>query len=1773
MAPPTALRRLTTIQESRANELSSMHARLRERDPATLNRNILEVRLQTVKDVWTEARKMHEEIIVRADAADSDYITNSSFAQMTITYEDLLDDLVTRISHYEIPQGNALLTPPRNLVAADDEDVARAAKLPKLDLPTFSGDYEDWDNFCDLFTSLVHNSTRLSNVAKLQFLKSCLKGSASEFIKDVATTNANYLSTWQALKARFANPRLTVNNLLNALLNLEQLKKESGSGLRAFIDETQRIVRALNNLKMPIEHWDVWLVHLISNRLDPDTRKHWEAALSAKEQQAVERAASASSELNIAELFPKYTDFVSFLEQRARALGMIDANPKTHKLQGAAPKSGSSQKRVFHASAPQPHSTPNRNCPICAEGHYLGKCPSFLRRSVYDRRSEARRLHRCFNCLGPHRFLNCESKRRCSTCRGKHHTLLHSTSRITPTSPQVAERNELGARNKKTSSPTSSVKALTLSVTTRRYPVILATAQVILVGPSGIRTRVRALLDQGSEASLVSESVVQLLGLTKHRARVPLSGLGASTACTARSTTTFTLFSICDPNFILETQALVLPKLTSQLPSRKLMDLDLSQFNGLSLADPDFHKPDSIDLILGAETYGQLLKHGLRRFASSRLVAQDTVLGWVVSGSMFPTSPRRAEHSAPATLVAMNRVSDDELQRSLQRFWEVEEVLTSAVGLKPDDEACEKQFQETHSRESDGRYIVRLPLRSRPRNYAVESRRIAMGSLSHIHRRFFREPQLASAYRDFMKTYEELGHMERIPEQELATEGAWYLPHHAVVQTTPHWKLRIVFDASRRARDQRCLNEFLRPGPPLQSDLSLVLLNWQRYRFAFTADIVKMFRQIRVHPEDQDFQRILWTPNPGSPPVEYRLTTVTYGTACAPYLAIRTLLQLAQDEQQRFSLGSKCLKANTYVDDTFSGAHEIVVAIQKRDELRSLLRTAGIELDKWAANSSELLPIPSNPDESEVNKQINLDETVKTLGVRWMPARDSFGFTAKTSDLFIRCTKRTVLSNIARLYDPLGWLTPVVLVAKIIMQDLWILKIDWDSQLPEEIRKRWQDYCSSLVDVTLLSVDRWLGTVPNSRCVIHGFADASSRAYAAVIYLRIELPNDQVRVSLLSAKSKLSPVKTLSIPYLELNGAALLVTLIRHIRKLDYFKALSVVAWSDSQIVLGWLRKHPCHWKVFVANRVSLIQTELPSAEWRHVPTKQNPADLGSRGATPAELRASDIWWHGPRWLSLPPDEWPRDSPRTLTSLHAREQPQEVELLKRFSSLTRLIRVVAYCRRPLCNLRRRRAGEVKNLQFLTAAELSDARLAVIRMAQATAFSKEIRQLTSNKALPNKSPLRKLNPFVAEDGILRVGGRLSHSNLSREAKHPPILPFRSKLSRLFTHQAHLSSLHGGPTLTLSVLQQHVWVLGRNRLVKTEVRNCIKCQRIKPRVAAQLMANLPAARVIPSRPFTTTGLDYAGPIQVRTTKGRGHRSYKGYIALFICFATRAIHLELVGDLTTTSFLAAYRRFAGRRGICRTIYSDNATTFQSAAKELRAMFDAASTFYREVASTIANDGTSWVFIPPNTPHCGGLWEAGVKSTKYHLRRVIGEHTLTFEELSSLLVEIEVCLNSRPLYPMSSDIEDLQALTPAHFLIGTAHGLIPDEEPPNVPQNRLSRFHLLQRIRNQFWNRWSVEYLHHLQERGKWRCPSKNFAPGELVLLRDDRYPPSKWPLGRITEVHPGPDGLVRVATIKMATSTLQRHISRLCPLSFHDEKARNGAASAGGDPVRSI
>ncbi|XP_011171896.1 uncharacterized protein LOC105204504 [Solenopsis invicta] len=328
----------------------------------------------------------------------------------------------------------------------------------------------------------------------------------------------------------------------------------------------------------------------------------------------------------------------------------------------------------------------------------------------------------------------------------------------------------------------------------------------------------------------------------------------------------------------------------------------------------------------------------------------------------------------------------------------------------------------------------------------------------------------------------------------------------------------------------------------------------------------------------------------------------------------------------------------------------------------------------------------------------------------------------------------------------------------------------------------------------------------------------------------------------------------------------------------------------------------------------------------------------------------------------------------------------------------------------------------------------------------------------------------------------------------------------------------------------------------------------------------MGELPDFRVNKtSRPFIHTGVDYVGPLLVRTSKGRGYKSHKSYIAVFICMTTKALHIELVSDYSAATFLAAYQRFIARRGAPSSLYSDNGTTFRGADQELTASYQT-TTRDPNFQNYIACEGAKWHFLPPSAPHFGGLWEAAVKSIKYHIKRSIGSHTLTFEELMTLLCRIELFLNSQPIAAASDSIDDYAPITPGHFLIGTSLTASPEASVFDLSEQRLSRWQLIQKLNEEIWRAWRNNYLHTLQQRPKWRSVQQLAKQGRLFLLRDPLAPPSKWKLGRITQCHLGPDHLIRVVTIKTATAEYKRPITKICflPVDINSCNERDNATA---------
>lgn len=870
-------------------------------------------------------------------------------------------------------------------------------------------------------------------------------------------------------------------------------------------------------------------------------------------------------------------------------------------------------------------------------------------------------------------------------------------------------------------------------------------------------------------------------------------------------------------------------------------------------------------------------------------------------------------------------------------------------------------------------------------------------------------------------------------------------------------------------------------------------------------------------------------------------------------------------EDEEYPNAKMAITNDMYVDDLITGADNEQDAAKLQQQISTVLARGGFELRKWASSSAAVLQsIPASHRESKELLQFDDCDSIKALGIYWFPTQDLFGFVVKIPESSDSSTKRSILADTARLFDPLGLLSPIIITAKILLQRLWLLGLNWDEALPDNVASQWSAYRNELSTIERIKVPRWLGTnAAGTNTELHAFCDASEVAYAAVIFARTVDAAGNVSVQLLTSKTKVAPVQKVTLPRLELCGAVLLTKLLSTVKKALNLEMVTCHAWTDSTVVLAWLRKLPCHWKTFIANRVSQIQGTLAPSNWRYVPSKENPADVASRGIMPSQLSDHPLWWHGPQWLCHSnQDNWPRLHKKCIeTNIDAKKQEivtmhcalsiVNCQLIDKYSSLFRLKLVTANVRRFIYNARRKDTDRIYGP--ITPAELDTALRKWIKQAQQGEYAEELACMGPNTELPRRSHLLSLKPFLDEDGLLRVGGRIDAANLPYNTRHPLILPPNARITQLILAEIHSSLLHAGVQLMVTHIRENFWLPRARTNVRNFIHRCIPCFRQKKKLSQQQMGNLPIERVTPARPFLNCGVDYAGPIKMRASEIRNSKVIKGYIAVFVCLVTRALHLEMVSELTTEAFIAAFRRFVARRGKCQTMMSDNGTNFVGARRELKSLEDTLQSQY--LGNQLAKEGTHWKLIPPSAPHFGGIWEAGVKSVKHHLRRVLGTSTLTFEKMATVLHQIEACLNSRPLTPLSDDPTDINALTPGHFLIGEPLSTVPDPNLMDLKLNRLSRWQHLQRIQQDFWIRWQKEYISELQQRHKWQQQTQNVKVGNLVLITDECLPPTHWPLARVTDVHPGSDGLVRVVTMKYNGGTISRPIHKICVLPMEN------------------
>ncbi|XP_048485432.1 uncharacterized protein LOC125490391 [Plutella xylostella] len=1658
-------------------------------------------------------------------------------------------------------------------------------------MPTFDGSFERWLEFRDTFSSLVHNSTDITNIQKFHYLKSSLKGSAALIIDALEFSSDNYNVAWELLLNRYNNNRLLVQNHIKALFNLNPLPKESAALIRTLIDTILKNLRALNMLGEPTQHWDTLVVYMIVSKLDKTTEREWE-------QYKGSLLAQKDSKIPI-----KVDDIIKFLEDRADMLETLHLSHSKesldHKKQSAPKTYNSSHCNVStNNNKPQDRSNsitsrPKKLCLMCNANHPIYSCQKFLDISLDSKLKLIAENKLCRNCLrSGHAVDDCRFGP-CKRCNKKHNSIIHvddsPSSQSVVTIHAVTEKSvplrfqESADRVNDPSTVTSfTTCAVPFSDTETNHsshsqiqahnahthtqavkpvlaqPVLLSTALVEVADVHGRLHTARALLDSGSQRCFITKSFCELLGAQLIQSTHEIRGVGDSvTQCT--QTCVIDIKSHVN-TYTKTIQCYVLPKITSTMPP--VCELSAQQFcipDHIQLADPTFLDSKQIDILIGADQFWNLLCDGKIRLRKGPYL-QSTKLGWIISGPIYNNNNN---HNSRDDTRRVHCHFTQTIETQLRKFWEIEEASTISDKRTDEERACEEHFVRTTTRAADGRFCVRIPHKLSPdtlgESYSQAERRFLA-----LERRLQRSAEYKQLYSNFIHEYEDLGHMSRV---EAPGSPHYFLPHHGVLRPgSSSSPLRTVFDGSAATSTGVSLNDIQMVGPPIQGDLIDIMLRFRQYRYVACADIAKMYRQCLVAEDQRDLQLILWRDEPTQPISIYKLRTVTYGLASSAFLSIRCLKQLAVESTDPDV--QRVINCDFYVDDMVTGLDDKNDLLKLCTNVSNTLQSGCFPLRKWIYN---FVPDDSSYDQQSDYKSFNdnNNDNHRTLGIGWSPISDEFHFNTNYKNNENSITKRTILSSVSQIFDPLGFLSPTIMQAKVLLQRLWLLKISWDDELPNDVTQVWVRFVSSLPILDKIRIPRHAIGINPKFIECHVFVDASQSAYGTCIYLRtISADNDNtphsVTMRLLCSKGRVAPIKPVSIPRLELCGALLGARLYTKVRDSLRCEFSNVVFWTDSTIVLGWLKMAPNLLKTFVQNRTAEIHDLTKDLPWRHVSGKKNPADLVSRGVGLGDLSTSSLWWEGPEFLhdvnfnheqvpihaEVPTStELPELKSNTVSLVAEDNSESFVFPFTRFSQYNRIKHTVAYMLRFIHNARNknkhnRRTGAV------TVCELKEAENKLIKLCQLESFPQEYKALSANGSLKNKHNLSKLNLFIDKDGLIRILGRLENApDLDYDKKHPVLISGKHYFALLLFRYEHRRLLHSAQQALLFNIRESWWPIGGRNLARKVLHDCVTCRRIRGKTLTPLMGNLPIQRITPSYPFNRCGVDYAGPVLVLNRKGRGAKTTKAYICLFVCLATRAIHLELASDLSTESYLLCLKRLISRRGKVSEIFSDNGRNFLGLKNDFAKFLSQCSD---EIKSYATSENIKFSFIPPFSPHFGGLWEGGVKSCKYHLRRVVGNAHLTYEEFSTVLTQIEAVLNSRPLTPMSADPDDLTPLSPGHFLIGRPLTAPACPDYSATPTHRLSRYQRLEQIRQQFWSRWAKEYVSELQVRVKWWQNNTDLQPNTLVVIKDDNLPPLKWQMGRVEKTFPGKDGISRVADIRTSSGILRRPYTKICPLS---------------------
>lgn len=1637
----------------------------------------------------------------------------------------------------------------------------RSNRLPAPEPTVFTGnalEYVDWDVS---FRALVEHSC-IDDADKLTYLKRYVAGAAKECISGyflLSSPNA-YVQARQKLKDRFGSDHAITQAFRTKLENWPKIRGGDHRNLIKFADFISQCEAALGQIEDLSYLNDSHQNAIMMGKLPDNLADKWKAK--------VVRYRKAHGR------YPKFAVFADFIRDEAD----IAADPVMSSTSSST-KDCVSSGRVMRQEWKNKQSTAlvtsnskpaHPTCLACERNHDITECATLAKYKHEDKQAFVRKHKLCYACLkGAHQSKHCRQRATCKTCGKRHPTSMHFDS---VPRDQSAQQNTTQSQ-----SSDKPVKATSCKVATKSTGLCSMVVPVCIesAGRPGSSVLTYALLDSMSDTTFITESTankLQAIGAETTLTLTTMNKQDASVRCM--------IYDNLVVRGIENDEGIVL----SRAYSTKDIPMNIEHIPTPDVARRWPHLehiahmiPDrmnvEIGMLIGFDNASAHMPLETVIGKREEPYAIRTPLGWCIVGK---TGSVRAIDSKPicnrvstAPLAERSTVEPMHIAELLQQDFNEKQYAHDKPKMSQDDVKFVETLKANICQTNEGFYSMPLPFKERPT--MPDNKDMALRRLHLLRNKLVNNEKFRQDYVAFMNDIIEKGDAELAPKMGKIGEQ-WFIPHLGVYHPKKPDKIRVVFDCSAKYRDV-CLNDKLIAGPDMLNPMIGVLHRFRLGSTAVMCDIQRMFHMFKVHENDRNYLKFLWFRDDSFNEIaEYRMTVHLFGAASSPGCAtfgLRTLAAQKHDRHDDHSVkAAELVRHNFYVDDGLFSFDDPVEAAAVVREAVNICAKGNIRLHKFVSNNKDLLAMIPSSERAENVKDLDLQSENSTLpmeralGVQWCVEDDIFTYKVKLKNLKSLNTKREISSIVASVFDPLGFLSPFILTGKHILQQMCKDGATWDDPLDERLETSWSAWKTELDALQTVRVPRCIlptHMMKNDNMIVelHHFSDASTHGIGQCTYLRVVDHGGNVHCALLSGKSRVAPLKPVTVPRLELQAAVLSAKMARIVASELNMPIATEYFWTDSKVVLGYIQNSKRKFLVFVANRVQQILEYTTPSQWHYVNTSDNPADIASRGATVSKL-VDSTWFDGPAFL------WENDLSPMLMNDHYELLPDDPEVKichqvsKSDSSSERAKVVVDRVERfsnldsavlGICALQRfARHKTLQNVPSPTVKDLECTKTMILQCVQQASFENEYHQLKQHVNVASTSPLAKLDPFMDENGLIRVGGRLRSAELPYEEMHPVILPRNSHVSALIVKQCHEQVAHQGRGLTVSRIRTSgYWIIGCSTVVRSFLHKCVTCRRLRRPTESQKMADLPAERTVPSPPFTYVGCDVFGPFVVK----EGRKEVKRYGLIFTCMASRAIHIELLDNMSTDAYINALRCFISIRGPVRQVRTDRGSNFIGAANEFEKAMGEGGNQLKEFAM---KNKIEFVTNVPHASHMGGVWERQIRTARNVLNSMFSLHKASIDTstLRTFCYEVMAIVNSRPLTSLYSDSTDLSMpLTPNQILTMKSNVVKPP--PGDFDEHDIysrKRWRQVQGLAQTFWVRWKNQYIHALQERSKWQNTQPNVNVGDIVLLKDEQSHRNDWPLARVVATLPSKDQLVRKVKVQLANALLDSKGKRQTP-----------------------